>query len=315
LNAGLSMDEEFDIAIVGAGPTGLAAGLYAARASRKSVCFERKHAGGQIALTSLVENYPGFVDPVNGFDLGQQMEDQAIKHGLELRHDEVVAIVREGSRFRLQTRGAEVKAKAVIAASGADYNKLGVPGEERLTGRGVSYCATCDGPFFRDKEVAVIGGGDAAADEGLFVARYASKIHLIHRRHQLRATKVLQARLFAEPKFDIAWNTVVETIEGKDAVTGLRLRDAATGEESQLAVSAAFIFIGQHPNSEIFRGLVTVDDNGFIPVDLWMRTTCSGLFAAGDLRSESSRQVVSAAGDGATAAIAADRYLSETFLD
>jgi thioredoxin reductase (NADPH) len=307
------MEEEFDIAIVGAGPAGLAAGLYAARASRRSICFERKHPGGQIALTSLVENYPGFADPINGFDLGQQMEEQAVRHGLELRQDEVTAIEREGDRFRLYARGGEVRAKAVIAASGADYNKLGVPGEERLTGRGVSYCATCDGPFFRDKVVAVVGGGDAAADEGLFVARYASKIYLIHRRDQLRATKVLQTRLFADPKIAFVWNTVVESIDGDDTVKSLQLRNTVSGETSKLDVGAVFIFIGQYPNSAVFRELVRPDKNGFIPVDLWMRTSCPGLFAAGDLRSESSRQVVSAAGDGATAAIAADRYLEEMF--
>jgi thioredoxin reductase (NADPH) len=306
--------EEYEIAVIGAGPAGLTAGLYAARASRRAVCFERRHAGGQIALTSLVENYPGFVDPVNGFDLGDQMEQQAIKHGLEVRQEDVTSLTREGERFRLTTESGDVLANAVIATAGADYNRLGVPGEERLTGRGVSYCATCDAPFFRDKTVAVVGGGDAAADEGLFVTRYASKVYLIHRRKQLRATRVLQKRVFAEPKFSFTWDTVVESIEGGDEVSGVRLRNTRTGERSSLDVAAVFIFIGQHPNSELFGHLVSLDAGGHVPVDLWMRTSCPGLFAAGDLRAESSRQLVSAAGDGATAAIAADHYLNDHVL-
>ena len=307
------MDDEFEIAVIGAGPAGLTAGLYAARASRRTVCFERRHAGGQIALTSLVENYPGFVDPVNGFELGEQMQQQAVKHGLEMRHDDVRSLVREGDRFRLTAESGTVMANAVIATAGADYNRLGVPGEERLTGRGVSYCATCDAPFFRDHVVAVVGGGDAAADEGLFVARYASKVYLIHRREQLRASRVLQERVFAEPKFNLTWDTVVESIDGADNVKGVRLLNKRTGKHRSLKVTAVFIFIGQHPNSELFGDLVSLDRGGHIPVDTWMRTKRPGLFAAGDLRAESSRQLVSAAGDGATAAIAADHYLDDHF--
>lgn len=307
------MDETFDIAVIGAGPAGLTAGLYAARAARRTVCFERHLVGGQIALTSLVENYPGFVEPINGFDLGDQMEQQASKHGLQMRHDAVTSVTRQDDRFRLETSSGAVLANAVIATAGADYNRLGIPGEERLTGRGVSYCATCDAPFFRDKTVAVIGGGDAAADEGLFVARYASKVYLIHRRNALRATKVLQDRLFAEAKIEPVWDTIVESIEGVDQVTGVRLLNQSTRERGELEVAAAFIFIGQHPNSELFGDLATIDRGGHLLVDMWMRTSCPGLFAAGDLRAESSRQLVSAAGDGATAAIAADHYLDDHF--
>lgn len=305
--------EEFEIAVIGAGPAGLTAGLYAARAARRAVCFERRLVGGQIALTGQVENYPGFVEPINGFDLGDQMEQQATKHGLLMRHEPVTGIKRDGNRFRIEIGAESVLANAVIATTGADYNRLGVDGEDRLTGRGVSYCGTCDAPFFHDKTVAVVGGGDAAVDEGLFVARHASKLYLIHRRNQLRAAKVLQERLFAAPKFEFVWDTVVESIAGDDEVTGLDLRNVSTGERSHLPVGGVFIFIGQHPNFELFAGLADVDAGGYVIVDMWMRTSFPGLFAAGDLRAESSRQVVSAAGDGATAAIAADHYLDDHF--
>jgi thioredoxin reductase (NADPH) len=307
------VDADYEIAITGAGPAGLTAGLYAARAARRTVCFERKITGGQIALTSLVENYPGFPDGVNGFDLADLMAQQAVKHGLELRSDTVQAIERVGPRYRLATDAGSVLASAVIVTAGADYNRLGVPGEERLTGRGVSYCATCDAAFFRGQTVAVVGGGDAAADEGLFVARYAAQVYLIHRRDQLRASRVLQQRLFAEPKFRFIWDTVVEAIEGDDAVAALHLRNVRTEERSRLEAGAVFIFIGQHPNTELLGGLVPLDAGGHVLTDLWMRTPSPGLFVAGDVRADSARQLVSAAGDGATAAIAADHYLSEFF--
>jgi thioredoxin reductase (NADPH) len=307
------VEPEYEIAIIGGGPSGLTAGLYASRASRRTVCFERKLAGGQIALTSLVENYPGFPDGVNGFDLADLMEAQAVKHGMELRKDAVLGLHREGERYRLATESGDVLARSVIVTAGADYNRLGVPGEERLTGRGVSYCATCDAAFFRDQTVAVVGGGDAAMDEGLFVARYAAKVYLIHRRDQLRASRILQERAFAEPKFTFVWDTVVESIEGENEVTSLRLANVRTGERSSLAVAAIFIFIGQHPNSEFLGDLIPLDAGGHVLTDLWMRTSSPGLFVAGDVRADSARQLVSAAGDGATAAIAADHYLVDHF--
>lgn len=312
--AGLDeLNELYEIAILGGGPAGLAAGLYAARATRRTVCFERKVSGGQIALTSRVENYPGFVEGINGYDLALQMEEQATRYGLEMRYHSVLALERDGRRFRLKTAEGDALANAVIVTAGADYNRLSVPGEARLTGRGVSYCATCDAAFFNDRVVAVVGGGDAAIDEGLFVARYASKVYLIHRRDQLRASRILQERAFANPKFVFVWDTVVEAIEGEMEVTGARLSNTRTGERSTLAVAAVFIFIGQHPNVEALAGLAEVDAGGHLLVDHWMRTGTPGLFAAGDVRAESSRQVVSAAGDGATAAIAADHYLDEHF--
>ncbi len=305
--------QDYDIVIIGAGPAGLTAGLYAARARRKTIVLERNVTGGQIALTSLVENYPGFPDGVNGFDLGQAMQQQAEKYGMEMGYGEVTGIEPKDGRHLVKTTEGDRLAKAVIITGGADYNRLGVPGEERLTGRGVSYCATCDAAFFKDQEVAVVGGGDAAMDEGLFVTRYASKVYVVHRRDQLRASKILQERAFADPKMEFVWHTVVTEILGEEAVTGLRLRNVVTGEESTLPVAAIFIFIGLHPNSDYLKGLLRMDEGGHIYVTDWMETEVPGIFAAGDIRVNSSRQVVSAAGDGATAAIKADHYITDTF--
>jgi thioredoxin reductase (NADPH) len=303
---------QYDILIVGAGPAGLAAGLYAARARRRTLLLERGVVGGQIALTSIVENYPG-VDEVNGFDLAQAMLQQAQKYGLEVAYGGVESIELREDRHLVRTAEGDHLARAVILAGGADYNRLGVAGEERLTGTGVSYCATCDGAFFRDREVVVVGGGDAAMDEGLFLTRFASRVTVIHRRDALRASAVLQERAFANPKMTFRWNTIVTAIEGDQAVEGVRLRDVVSGEESSLAVDGVFIFIGQTPNTGYLKGLVQMDEGGHVQVNAWMETSVPGIFAAGDIRSDSARQVVSSAGDGATAAIRADRYISERF--
>jgi len=305
--------KEYDIAIIGAGPAGLAAALYAARARRSTLLFERKVTGGQIALTADVENYPGF-DSINGFELADRMRAQAEKYGAETAYVDVTAIDEgEDGRHIVRTGEGDYVAKAVIVTGGADHNRLGVPGEERLTGYGVSYCATCDAAFFRDQAVAVVGGGDAAMDEGLFVARYASKVYMIHRRDRLRASAILQERAFAEPKIEFIWNTVVEEIAGEEAVSAVKLRNVVTGERSELPVAAVFVFIGLTPNTGYLRGKVKMDEGGHIFVNEWMETEVRGLFAAGDVRANSARQVVTAAGDGATAAIRADRYLSDRF--
>jgi thioredoxin reductase (NADPH) len=301
-----------DIVIVGGGPAGLAAGLYAARARRKTVLLEKGVIGGQIALTELVENYPG-VPSINGFDLAQTMLKQAESYGLETRSAAVAALEQEGKRWLVRTADDEYVGKAVIVTAGADYNRLGVPGEERLTGRGVSYCATCDAAFFKGQHVAVVGGGDAALDEGLFTTRYADKVTVIHRRDQLRAGAILQERAFANPKMEFIWNTVVTDILGEEAVTGVRLHNRETGEESTADVAALFIFIGQHPNTDFLRGRVSMDGGGHILVNEWMETELPGLYAAGDARQNAARQVVSSAGDGAAAAIAAEHYLSSNF--
>jgi thioredoxin reductase (NADPH) len=304
---------EYEIIIVGAGPAGLAAGLYAARARRRTLLIERKVTGGQIALTTDVENYPG-IDSINGFDLATAMHAQASKYGMETASADVTAIdALPDGRHLVRTAEGGYAAAAVILTGGADYNRLGVPGEERLTGFGVSYCATCDAAFFKDQDVAVIGGGDSAMEEGLFVTRYARTATVIHRRDALRASAILRERAFANPKMKFFWNSVVEEILGGAAVTGARIRNVATGETSILDVTGVFIFIGLTPNTAYLKGRLKMDDGGHIYVNDWMETGVPGIFAAGDIRANSARQVVSAAGDGATAAIRADHYISDRF--
>jgi thioredoxin reductase (NADPH) len=305
---------QYDIAIIGAGAAGLTAALYAARARRSAIVFERLVVGGQIATTDIVENFPGFPEGVNGFDLSQLMVRQAEKFGARIEYEGVERLERtEDGRFRLAVGGSEYLARAVIVTTGASYNKLGVPGEAELTGRGVSYCATCDAAFFKGQEVAVVGGGDAALDEGLFVTRFARKVHVIHRRDALRASAVLQERAFANPRMTFTWDTVVERIAGSDQVEAAHLRNVRTGEQTELPVSGVFIFIGQTPNNELLRGLVELDAGGHANVDLDMSTPVPGLFVAGDIRIRSARQLIAAAGDGATAAIAAEHYLASRY--
>ncbi|HLG12777.1 MAG TPA: thioredoxin-disulfide reductase [Dehalococcoidia bacterium] len=311
------MATEYDIVIIGGGPAGLAAGLYAARARRSTLIIEKNVTGGQIALTAEIENYPG-IESINGFDLGQIMQKQAETHGAEMLYTNVTSIEpakgkAAAGKHVIHTDEGDYEAKTLIITAGADYNKLEIPGEERLTGYGVSYCATCDAAFFKDQEVAVVGGGDAAMDEGLFVTRYASKVDVIHRRDELRASAVLQERAFANKKMNFVWDTVVESIEGEKEVEFLRTRNLKTGQIKDVPVSAVFIFIGQTPNSEFLKGVVDMDKGGHIIVNEWMETNVPGVYAAGDVRNNSARQVVSSAGDGATAAIRADHYISSHF--
>ena len=306
--------KEYEIVIIGGGPAGLAAGLYAARARRQTVLLEKGVIGGQIALTEVVENYPG-IPSINGFDLAQAMLNQAESYGLEVEYAETTGIEQDGRLWLVRSAEDEYVAKAVIVTAGADYNKLGVPGEERLTGRGVSYCATCDAAFFKEQHVAVVGGGDAALDEGLFTSRFAEKVTVVHRRDKLRAGAILQERAFANPKMEFVWNTVVTEVLGEDAVTGVRLHNRETGEDTTMDLAGVFIFIGQHPNTGFLGGLVPVDEGGHALVSEWMETELPGLYVAGDARRNSARQVVSSAGDGATAAIAAEHYLSNSFPD
>ncbi len=303
---------EYDVVIIGGGPAGLSAALYAARARRRTIVIERAVSGGQIALTADIENYPG-IDSISGPDLSQAMQRQAEKYGAEIAYGDVSAIDQDERWHVVRTDEASYRARAVIVAGGADHNRLGVPGEERLTGRGVSYCATCDAAFFRDQEVAVVGGGDAAIDEAVFTTRYASKVHVIHRRCELRASAILQERARAEPKIDFILNTVVEEVLGDEAVTGARLRNVETGATSELPVTGVFVFIGLSPNTGYLRDKLPLDAGGHIPVNEWMETDIPGLFAAGDVRVNSARQAVTAAGDGVTAAIRAEHYISSTF--
>jgi thioredoxin reductase (NADPH) len=305
-------EREYDIVIIGGGPAGLAAGLYAARGRHKTLLLEKGVIGGQIALTELVENYPG-VPTVNGFDLAQTMLKQSESYGMETEYVAITGIEKTGEKWRVKTDDGDFIAKAVIVTSGAEYNRLGIPGEERLTGKGVSYCATCDAAFFKGQDVAVVGGGDAAMDEGLFTSRYADRVSVIHRRDELRASAILQERAKANPKMDFIWNTVVEEIVGDGQVKSVKVRDVVTGQRRELPLGAVFIFIGQHPNSDFLKGLVKMDNGGHAIVNEWMETDQPGLFAAGDVRQNSARQVASSVGDGVTAAIAADHYITNKF--
>jgi thioredoxin reductase (NADPH) len=307
-------NREYDVVIIGGGPAGLAAGVYASRGRRKTVLVEKGVVGGQIALTELVENYPG-IKSINGFDLAQEMLGQAESYGMETAYLEVSGIERAGDLWTVHTSDGDYTAKAVIMTAGADYNKLGVPGEEKLTGKGVSYCATCDAAFFKDMETIVVGGGDAALEEAIFTTRYASKVTIVHRRDELRGSAILQERAFANDKIDFKWNTVVTEVLGDEQVTGVKLKDVKTGEESEMATSAVFIFIGQHPNTDFMGDIVPMDKGRHIIVDEWMRAPQPGLFAAGDVRQNSARQVASSVGDGVTAAIGAEHYIADKFPD
>ena len=303
---------EYDVVIIGGGPAGLAAGLYAARGRHKTLLLEKGVVGGQISLTEVVENYPG-VPTVNGLDLAQTMLKQSESYGMETEYTAVSSLDRAGEKWLVKTEAGDFVAKAVIVTSGAEYNRLGVPGEERLTGKGVSYCATCDAAFFKGQDVAVVGGGDAAMDEGLFTSRYVDNISVIHRRDELRASAILQERAFANPKMGFIWNTVVEEIIGDGQVTSVKVRDVVTGQRRELPLTAVFIFIGQHPNSDFLKGLVKMDNGGHAIVNEWMETDQPGIFAAGDVRQNSARQVASSVGDGVTAAIATDHYITNKF--
>ena len=303
------MGDTYEVIIIGGGPAGLSAGLYASRARLRTLLIEKGIFGGQIANAAHVENYPGFPDGISGLELGELMHRQATEYGLETLAAEVYGIALAMGGTVIETTEGDYLANAVIIATGAEFNRLGVPGEERLTGRGVSYCATCDGPLFKDRVVAVIGGGDSAVEEGILLTRFASEVILIHRRDQLRASRLLQERAFANKKMSFLWDTVVEEILGNDRVTGLRVRNVKTGSTSTLDASAAFIYVGQHPNTDCIGKLISLDEDGRIPTDERMETEIKGIFAAGDIRKNSSRQAITAAGDGATAAISAEKFL------
>ena len=306
------MADSYDLLIVGGGLAGMTAGLYAARYGLSTGLVERMMGGAQIINVERIDNFPGFPDGISGAELGPVVQEQAMAAGVEFLMDEAVQVVREGgdgSDFRVDADGGRYHAKAVIIATGSRLRSAGIPGEERLWGRGVSHCATCDGPLAMGETVGVIGGGDAAADEALTLTEYADRVLLFHRREELRAQQVLQTRLSENPKVEIVRNTRVTEICGTDTVSGVKLHNAATGQADAIDLAGIFIYVGVEPNSELARGLVEPDRAGHIPVNLWMATATAGLYAAGDVRQHSAAQLVTSAGDGATAAIAAYRYL------
>jgi len=301
---------KYEVIIIGGGPAGLTAGLYTSRAGLQSLLVERGICGGQIVNAALVENYPGFPDGIPGLKLGSLMHQQAVKYGLEVITAEVTSIS-QGQAYIISTTEGDFEAIAIIIAAGSEYRKLGVAGEERLSGHGVSYCATCDGFLFRDREVAVVGGGDTAIADALELSRHAKKVYVIHRRDQLRAGQVLQQRAFAEPKLEFIWSTVVEELVGEKILEELKLRNVKTGQHSILEVAGVFVAVGLMPNSQSLFPILDLDDAGYIITDETMATSSLGIFAAGDIRRNSPRQVSAAVGDGATAAMSAFKYIQD----
>ncbi len=303
------MADAYDLIIIGGGAAGFTAGLYAARDRCRALLLERFSAGGQVLNCEHIENYPGFPEGIAGYSLGPLLQQQATNLGLEMKLAEVHEVKLAGGMKVLQTDDGEVRAKALIIATGSSFTKLGIPGEEEFLGNGVSHCASCDGAFFMDQPVAVVGGGDAALDEGMHLTQYASQVTIIHRRDTPRACQLLQERARSKEKLAFRWNTVVQAIEGEGTVQRIQVEDLKTGEHSQMEVSGVFLYIGLTPNTRFLNGLLPHNERGQIVTDLSMRTAIPGILAAGDIRCESSRQLVSAAGDGATAALAAVRYL------
>ena len=299
----------FDVLVIGAGPAGLTAGLYASRAGWRAACLERLAPGGQAALTSRVENYPGFEEPVSGFELTRRMEAQARQFGMEIVRDEAEDLSSGPDGAVVKAAADTFEARAVVVASGARPRKLGVPGEEELTGRGVSYCATCDGPFFKGQAVAVVGGGDSALEEAVFLARLCSRVYVVHRRDEFRAVRVLVDRALSHENIVPVWGSVVTRIVGSEGVEAMEVRNVATGAAQRLDVAGVFMYVGLLPNSEFLAGRVAVDEAGYVITDEDMLTSAPGVFAAGDVRKKSLRQISTAVGDGAIAGMSAVRHL------
>jgi thioredoxin reductase (NADPH) len=295
--------------VLGSGPAGLSAALYAARAELEPVVLTGMELGGQASLTHTIENYPGFPDGVGGAELGELFQKQAERFGAKVEFDTAQSVDLSQRPFKVTTDNGAYLAEVLIAATGARPNHLEIPGEYELTGKGVSYCATCDGWFFKDKKVVVVGGGDSALEEGLFLTRFASSVTIIHRRDTLRAGKVLQNRAFNDPKVNFIWNTVVTGVIGTDKVESLKLKNVQTGEESTFEADGLFIFIGHTPNTQMFEGQVEMRDGGYIVANQHMETSVPGLFVAGEVADNHFRQVITSAGMGAAAAIQATHFL------
>jgi thioredoxin reductase (NADPH) len=296
--------------IIGSGPAGLAAALYAARANLEPVVLSGMELGGQVAITHLVENYPGFPEGVEGPKLVENFQKQAERFGARVEFDSATAVDLSQRPFRVTTYGGEYLAETLILATGATPRHLDIPGEKEFTGRGVSYCATCDGHFFQEKDVVVVGGGDSALEEGLFLTRYVNSVKVIHRRDELRAGALLQKRAFDNPKVSFIWDSVVTEITGDDGtVNQVGLRNKKTGEESKLETEGVFIFIGHIPNTELYEGQLELDELGYLVVDKYMGTNVPGVYAAGEVADSHFRQVITSAGMGAAAAMQASHFL------
>lgn len=301
--------EIFDTIIIGGGPAGLSAGIYAIRSRLKTVMLEKFMPGGQMVTTDFVENYPGFPTGIGGIDLSIAMEQQARGLGLDIRSTEVISVDFSAEEKIVNTQEGELRALTVILATGATPRTLDIPGEERLRGKGVSYCATCDGAFFRDKNVVVVGGGNTAVQDAVFLARFAATVKIIHRRDALRATKILQERALKNDKIEFIWNSVLKKIDGKNSVEKIVILNVETKEQSAFPIDGVFVLIGTDPNTIFLKDHIALDPSGYILTDEEMRTSIKGIYAAGDCRRKGLRQMVTAAADGAIAAVAAEQYI------
>ena len=305
---------DYDTIIIGGGPAGYTAGIYAARSGLKTLLIEGAATVSQITITDLIENYPGIPDGINGFDLIQLFKKQALNFGLETIAKDVSSIKKNADApdiWNVAAGDKSFKTLSVIAATGARWRNMEVPGEQEFAGRGISYCATCDGPFYRNKDVIVVGGGDTALQEALFLTKFANNIKVIHRRDRLRAAEILQKRAFAEKKIEFVWNATLTEVTGRDFVTGVKIANVLSGKISEIPAEGVFIFVGRLPHTDIFRDVLKLDAGGYIITDENMRTSAAGIFAAGDCRAKQFRQVVTAAGDGANAIYSAELYVDE----
>jgi thioredoxin reductase (NADPH) len=301
--------KDYDVLIVGGGLAGLTAGIYAARYGLHTGIIEQMMGGAQIINLEKIENFPGFPEGISGAELGPAAQEQAMNAGAEFIMAEASNVSRDGNYQVVHSDAGDYRSKTVIVAAGSTLRKMGIPGEDEFNGRGVSHCATCDGPMFMEQTVGVVGGGDSAADEALTLAQYAGKVMLFHRRAEFRAQKVLQDRLVRNPKVEIVWNSLVQEIVGEDTVSAVKIRNHITNFEETIGLAGMFVYVGLEPNSTLVRGVAGTDNSGHIQVNLSMETSSPGIYAAGDIRQNSASQLISAAGDGATAAISAFRFI------
>lgn len=307
------MDKIYDVAIIGGGPAGFSAGLYASRGKMSAVIIEKGKWGGQAGTTEELENYPGSIEHPTGPSLMERMKNQAEAFGTEFIRDEVLGFDLSDKVKVLKLKNGELKARSIIIASGAQYTNLGAPGEDTFRGKGVSYCATCDADFFTELEVVVIGGGDAAVEEAIYLTKFAEKVTIVHRRDEFRAAKSIAEKALANEKIKVIWDTVPEEIYGDGIVEGVKLKNVKTGEITDYRTDGVFIFVGTKPISDFVKGIVDMDAKGYIITDAEMKTSVEGIFAAGDVRITPLRQVITAAADGAIAAIGAEKYIEKTF--
>ncbi len=301
--------KNYDIIIIGGGPAGLTAGLYTSRSRLKTLLIENGLLGGQMTTTELIENYPGFPEGVMGDELSRLMEEQAKRFGLEIIPECVVDVKLEGAKKIVKTEDASYVSQALIICTGTEYRKLGVPGEKEFAGKGVSYCATCDGAFFQDNQIVVVGGGDSALTEALYLTKFGKEVTIIHRRDALRGTKVYQERVFNHPKVKLLWNSVIQEIKGDTIVKSIDVKNLKTGEVTEHPIDGVFLFVGLSPRTQFLNGLIDMDEDGYILTDGNCQTSVKGIFAAGDCRKKLVRQITTAVGDGATAACSTEKYL------